>query len=369
MSSTPPPMPPVQRNEPNIPKMDEPAVAAPPGVDETQEEELPHGGFWGNPLVASVTGASTSILIHAAIIIVGLLMIKDVREAITNLVVVEEQTIIPTAELATDTPGGIPNPGMNADATRAAAQMVDSSVTQSDAFNEQKSESLDAALATGNPTESSMPIGAGIKTGGGLAGGGKLAAFGAPGGGAGIGPKGAVFGNGGNAYKIVFICDGTGTMLGLKQALLIRELNSTIAKLKPVQEFNVIFFNEENGSYVTAVDMNKLIPAIPPNVRKTADWLSKFSFRGSTNPLPAIELAFKQKPQLVYLLSDGEFDNLVSYDEVITKIGELNGDKKVKINTIMFGDRDPRAEQALKKIADDNGGRMVYVSLEALQKG
>jgi hypothetical protein len=368
MSNAPPPVPPVPRNDPVIPKMDEPAMPAPEGAEEPQEE-LPHGGFWANPMVASVTGAATSILVHAAIIIVGLLLIPDVRQLVTDMVVVEEQTIIPTAELATEQPGGIPNPGMNSDATRAAAQMVDASVTQSDAFNDQKSQSLDAALASGDPTESSMPIGTGIKTGGGLAGGGKLAAFGAPGGGAGIGPKGAVFGNGGNAYKIVFVCDGTGTMLGLKQALLVRELNSTIAKLKPVQEFNVIFFNEDQGSFVTAVDMNKLMPAIPPNVRKTSDWLSKFSFRGSTNPIPAIELAFKQKPQLMYILSDGEFDNLTSYDEVIKTINDLNADKKIKINTIMFGDRDPRAEQALKKIADDNGGRMVYVSLEALQKG
>ncbi len=369
MSSNTPPIPPVPRREPASPKINEEIHPAPPGAEDQQEDALPHGGFWSNPLVASVTGAATSILVHAAIIIVGLLLIPDVRKLVTDLVVVEEQTIIPTAELATEQPGGIPNPGMNSDATRAAAQMVDQSVTQSDAFNDQKSESLDAALNTGNPTESSIPIGGGIKTGGGLQGGGKLAAFGAPGGGAGIGPKGAVFGNGGNAYKIAFICDGTGTMLGLKQQLLIRELNSTVAKLKPVQEFNVIFFNEDKGVYVTAVDMNKLMPATPANIRKTNDWLSKFSVRGSTNPIPAIELAFKQKPQLLYLLSDGEFDNLVSYDEVIKTVAELNADKKVKLNTIMFGDRDPRAEQALKKIAEDNGGRMIFVSLEALQKG
>ncbi len=359
MSSSTPPMPPV-------PKLDQPVMQAPPGAEE--HEEAPHGGFWSNPMVASVTGAATSIVLHAAILIGGLLLIPDVRKMVTDLVVVEEQNIIPTAELATEQPGGIPNPGMNSDATRAAAQMADASVTQSDAFNESKSDNLTDTLAQGNPSESSMPIGTGPKSGG-LSGGGKLAKFGAPGGGAGIGPKGAVFGNGGNAYKIVFVCDGTGTMLGLKQNLLIRELNSTISKLKPIQEFNVIFFNEDKGVFVTAVDMQKLMPATPPNIRKTSDWLGKFSVRGSTNPIPAIELAFKQKPQLMYVLSDGEFDNLVSYDEVIKTVATLNSDKKVKVNTIMFGDRDPRAEQALKKIADDNGGRMIFVSLEALQRG
>lgn len=353
-------------NPPPIPPSLDPPVT--PAID-SDPNARPHGGFWTHPMVASITGAATSILIHAAIIIAGLLLIPDVRNLVTDLVVSEEQTIVPTAELATEQPGGIPNPGMNSDATRAAAQMVDASVTQSDAFNQERSESLNAALSVGNPSESSMPIGAGIKTGGGLTGGGRLAAFGAPGGGAGIGPKGAVFGNGGNAYKIVFICDGTGTMIGLKQNLLIRELNSTIAKLKPVQEFNVIFFNEENGNYVTAVDPNKLMPATPANIRRTAEWLNRFSFRGSTNPIPAIEMAFRQKPQLIYLLSDGEFDNLVSYTEVIKTVERFNADKKVKINTILFGDRDPNAEQALRKIAEDNGGKMIYVSLDALQKG
>lgn len=386
MSSAQPPIPPVPgsvpppaakgpptpqpKAAPVLPSgMDDPAQPAPPGAADEQDL-LPHTSIMANPKFASLTGAATSVFLHAVVIILAFVVAYEpARSALLKAVTLEEQNIIPTAELATDTPGGLPNPGGNSDATRAAMQNVDQSVTASDSFAQTRSENLNDTLSSSN-TGASSPIGISSNTTGGLAsqGGGKLAKFGAPGGGMGMGPKGAVFGNGGNAYKIVFICDGTGTMVGLKSQLVARELQSTIAKLKPVQSYNVIFFKDGDNQGVDAIDKNKLVDATDGNKKKTAEFLSKFSPGGSTNPMPAIEMAFKQKPQLLYILSDGEFDNLVSYDEVIKKIESLNPDKAVKVNTIMFGNRDDRAEAALKKIAEANGGRMVFVPLDALMK-
>ena len=66
--------------------------------------------------------------------------------------------------------------------------------------------------------------------------------FGTPGGG-GIGPKGPVFGNGGNAREIVFLCDATGSMLN-KMATLKDELNKAVVGLRPIQSFDIIFYQD-----------------------------------------------------------------------------------------------------------------------------
>jgi len=352
-----------------VPPPSSPFPDAPPEVPPVEELKKKH--FWAIPIVASMTGAAASILVHLCLIIVGIVLIPPLRQAVTNLVV-QEQNVVPTAELATEQAGGIPNPGMNDEKTRSAAQNIDSSVTQSDSWSESKSETLSHTLTqggTGDAVASTIGIGggktgAGTGLGTGAAGGGSLAKFGVPGGGSGIGPKGAVFGNGGNAYRIVFICDGTGTMM-TKLPLLMRELKSTISKLKPIQEYEVIFFFD--GEHFASIDPTKLLPATPPNNKKTFAFLDRFAVQGKTNPIPAIEQAFRYKPQLVYFLSDGAFDDLVPYDQVVARFHELNPDKAARVNTIVFINTQDRtedlkkAEETMKKIAADSGGNFVLV--------
>lgn len=339
-----------------------------PGEEMVEEPRRMHGSVWGNPAVASLTAAATSITLHAIVILIAFLGYIN-REAIKKLIDTRnEQTIIPSAEL-TANPGGIPHPGMNNDPTRDAAQNIDPSVQQSDQFAESKSEDLNKTLMQGSSqTGGNTAAGpkAGLGTNKGLSGGG-LAKFGVPGGGGGIGPKGAVFGDGGgNVTRIAFIIDGTGTMVGARYDLVKAQLVDTISKLKPIQQFNVLIFHnaEEFGS----LDKNALVDGTPTNKKKALDFLDKFDCAGQTNPIPTIEAAFKMKPQLIYFLSDGEFDNLVPYDEVVKTITKLNSDKSVKINTILVGDRDKRAEEVLRKIANDNGGTSRYCNMDELRK-
>ena len=75
-----------------------------------------------------------------------------------------------------------------------------------------------------------------------------------------------------------------------------------------------------------------------------------------TNPIPALELAFKQQPDLIYLLTDGDFpDN----EAVLSRIHTLNKSGHVKINTIAFvndRDTDKAFIDLLKQIAKESGG-------------
>jgi hypothetical protein len=59
------------------------------------------------------------------------------------------------------------------------------------------------------------------------------------------------------------------------------------------------------------------------------------------------------------MLTDGDFPN---NDEIIQEIRKLNASKKVKINTIAFGeDTEQNFHKFLKQIADENGGLFRHV--------
>ena len=110
------------------------------------------------------------------------------------------------------------------------------------------------------------------------------------------------------------------------------------------------------------------IVANPANKQKARAFIENFSVIGSgTNPLPALKLAFAQNPQLVYFLTDGQFDNVVSYQQVMAEVRALNPDKKVKLNTIAFLSEDAQAEKMLADLARENGGKFVKVTERDLE--
>jgi len=88
--------------------------------------------------------------------------------------------------------------------------------------------------------------------------------------------------------------------------------------------------------------------------------------RGSTDPIPGLELAFKQQPDLIYLLTDGDFPDNAA---VLKFIREHNvGAHKAKINTIAFMDHGAAYEKVLQDIARENDGVFRYVSNEELSR-
>jgi hypothetical protein len=172
-------------------------------------------------------------------------------------------------------------------------------------------------------------------------------------------PNFTIFQSKSNAKTVAFVCDASGSMTQ-NFGSLKREIVRYIDVLRPVQAFNVIFFQE---SAAACVDQHSLLMAKPENKRRAYTFLDGVSPRGQTDPLPALELAFKQKPQLIYLLTDGDFaDNAA----VVRLIRERNADRRTKVNTIAFVARGEGYEKVLKTIATENGGVFRFVSEDDL---
>jgi hypothetical protein len=331
--------------------------------------------FFQHPFVQTVLPFLTSLTVHLTIILIGIVFFIGAKYVQTK-VFHQEEYIIPAASMINDgAPGGVPFQGLGADPNRQTMQDKLKDGGTPEGWADKKGSKLQLQAASGGGEGDSADSTIGTGPGGGFGkgksgkgagigdalgsgngeGGGPLAMFGTPGGG-GLGLKGPVFGSSGNAKKIVFVCDASGSMLQKFDALK-RELARTVRQLRPSQSFSLIFFQEQSFKALN----QSLIIATPETKRQADGFLDTIVPRAETNPLPALELAFKQKPELIYLLTDGDFpDN----NAVLKLIQQLDKDGKVKINTIAFvneKDKDTDFMALLQKIAKDTGGiyRMV----------
>jgi uncharacterized protein with von Willebrand factor type A (vWA) domain len=153
--------------------------------------------------------------------------------------------------------------------------------------------------------------------------------------------------------RIVFVCDASGSMLNKMLALKVA-LKKLIQKLEPSQCFNVIFFQRSRKDML--LFEKDLVAATPENQRRFSTFLQMVTTKGDTDPIPALELGFQQHPQLLYLVTDGDFlDNKM----VLAKLRALNKNHQVRINTIALvnkDDKDVDFKNVLKTIASEAGG-------------
>jgi hypothetical protein len=349
------------------------------GEGEPQEPSI-HRGFFQQPWVQDLLPLITSLAFHATIVVVGLLAYQTYK-AVAAVKPNEEQVIIPEAAMASEIAGGVENPGLDGDPTRPAAQDKYEDNTHPDGWAPEPGKSPVAEATGGGEADSknslfaagpaaSFGSGKGFGSGEGDGNGngsgtgkGRLAAFGPTGGGI-PGPRGKVFGEGGNARTIAFTCDASGSMIP-KFGLLRRELQKAIDGLRHIQRFSITFYADkkaiafENGNLVYATDENK---------RKAAKWLDDIFPSGQTDPLPSLDIAFKGKPDLLYMLTDGEFDN---NKQVMDRVAALNKDRRTRVNTIAFIDKEAdRASDTFIKfltaLADQNGGKFKQVTTDQL---
>lgn len=194
-------------------------------------------GFWQQPWVQNVLPFVTSVSVHAAVLILGLLVwgVAQIVQAKPN----QDQITIPETTLDVGPPGGVPNVGPGADPNRQALQDQDINAGSKTGFSDKKSPALDVTQAGGGAGDAASVIDSGPLAGIGIGlkgigrhgpgsgpfagdGGGPQGPFGFPGGG-GIGPKSPTFGGTDKVHQIVFLCDATGSMLN-KMATLKDEL-------------------------------------------------------------------------------------------------------------------------------------------------
>jgi hypothetical protein len=178
------------------------------------------------------------------------------------------------------------------------------------------------------------------------------------GGGAGEGVN--FFGTGGVAKKIVFVVDHSGSMTD-SIVYVKHELKRSIRSLRPNQSFWLTFYSSGPTLDLPTAG-HKLVPATEPNKAQAFDFIDTIIAIGQTDPSDSLKKAFECQPELIYILTDGEFD-----PGIAGLIERLNSGKdKVTINTICFIYSE--GEPLLKKIAVANNGAYKFVGEDDVKK-
>ncbi len=181
---------------------------------------------------------------------------------------------------------------------------------------------------------------------------------------AGGGPVGSLWGVGRGqvARSIVYVMDRSGSM-GYTFDLLQRELMRALGSLREDQYFNVIWFNEGPANELSP----RLLAATLENKRKAFEAIKVIVPAGQTEPIDAIRKGLDQKPDVLFLLSDGDFgeDN----ERIKQIIRQKNAGRAATINTILFVyDTMGGGEKVLREIAEQNGGAFKHVTEQDLRR-
>lgn len=175
----------------------------------------------------------------------------------------------------------------------------------------------------------------------------------------GVGDGNGYFGMKADRKSIVFVVDASNSMNhpypGIARTRFGRvklELFKTISQMTEEQKFFVIFFAED----ALPMPARNLVSATPENQKLAMEWIGGIRTFGNTEPQNAVVMALKLKPDVIYFLTDGNFDR----DTV--KSAKRHNPTKIPIHTIGFGDN--TGEVRMKEIAELTGGTYRFIPEE-----
>lgn len=167
---------------------------------------------------------------------------------------------------------------------------------------------------------------------------------------------------GGNHF--VYLVDSSGSMGDAFQSARAALLQS-VDLLTPKQRFYVVFFDAE-CDYMRIADPAKDEPrsvfATPENKRRLKSWAMKISMDRGRAPYEPLEFALSLRPDVIFLLSDGEFpqgiERLLSEKN---RVSNLFGDEDPIsiVHTIGYHSRE--GEERMRRIAAANQGQYRHV--------
>ncbi len=128
------------------------------------------------------------------------------------------------------------------------------------------------------------------------------------------------------------------------------ELVKCILEMQAEQSFYVVFFSNE----VFAMPSRGPQPSIPGVRDPYLRWIAEMNALGApTDPLPALDLALRLRPDVICFLTDGEFDKGIQ--RRLRRIQQ----SETAIHTFAFGEAS--AEEILRAVAENNSGEYRFI--------
>ncbi|MCP4377091.1 MAG: VWA domain-containing protein [bacterium] len=163
---------------------------------------------------------------------------------------------------------------------------------------------------------------------------------------------------------MVYLIDRSGSMIDTFRTVC-NEMLQSVRRMTKENRFHVVLFSDGRPLEKSPQRLTRATDKVKVNLVK---FLKPISASGRTDPIPAINRAFDVLERkggaagrggVIYLLTDGAFPN---NEAVLKTIRRRNSAKRVRINTILHGNRPPIAEKVMARIAANNGGTYRFVS-------
>jgi VWA domain-containing protein len=191
--------------------------------------------------------------------------------------------------------------------------------------------------------------------------------------GAGGGPRGSYgtapfFGIWDAGAKFVYVIDCSGSMFSYRAIEAAKnELLSSLGSLKRSQQFQIVFYNlDQRWLKAPGKTDFQYFPASTSNRRLAAQFIAEVQPDGGTLHLPALKLALRLHPDVIYFLTDA--GEPAMKPEEMEQIRQANAGLS-RIHCIQFGMNDNAAADFLRKLAADNNGDFAYQNVKRFAEG
>jgi von Willebrand factor type A domain len=164
---------------------------------------------------------------------------------------------------------------------------------------------------------------------------------------------GSFFGIRAEGQRFVYVVDRSGSMGDIRYERAKTELIRSLAGLSRTQEFFVILYSDDSYPMFFPRKTTEFVKASDEAIEQVRDWVNGLGVNGGTNPEPALTKALRMKPDAVFFLTDGEIPASTA-----DSVQRENGGK-VTVHTIGF--TNPASESVLREIADQSGGKYLFV--------
>jgi hypothetical protein len=178
-----------------------------------------------------------------------------------------------------------------------------------------------------------------------------------------------VFGIRAKGTRFVYVFDRSGSMSdyeGRPLAAAKRELIASLRTLKAVNQFQIIFFNENPRMLNLAPGQSpQMVFADEQGQRLAVSFVEGITAEGATDRLLALRMALRMQPDVIFFLSDADRPGLTSAD--LQSLARINAG--TAIHAIEFGvGPATEAPNFLHRLAAENAGQHAYVDVTSLPK-
>jgi von Willebrand factor type A domain len=166
--------------------------------------------------------------------------------------------------------------------------------------------------------------------------------------------------------KFVYVLDRSDSMGDnheTKMKAAKDELLKSLQGLDERQQFYIISYNETPRLFDPGISKGRLVFATDDNKRRAEQFVAGVHPDGGTNHMAALTAALRLRPDVIFLLTDGEAKDDLSADD-LKRIDATNGGSAI-INVIQFAP-EPRPSSSLVELAHQNRGQQVFVDVNKL---